>query len=275
VTGGSEGIGFALANELASRGLDVAIIALDEPRLTEAAASIAAKHRVRTLAVPFNFWTASDGDHAALQRRLEAEVESQGGMAVLVNNVGVFYRYAMPFDAADLSDDLRMLKLNCEPQVRMTKWAVPILKRKGCGAIVTTSSISAVLPAPYLSVYSGTKSFNRGFAQSLEAELLGTGVDTLIITPHVVNTRMAESVPKEKRRGTLMVDPEPLARDAISKLGVLTETAGHRFHCIVRAVFLALRSDRMKRTAVSRVKESYERCRQLDEERRSQTAASK
>ncbi len=264
VTGGSEGIGFALANELARRGMNICIIALDEPRLGEAAAAIAAEHRVQTLAVPFNFWTADAAAQSALLKQLETQVEARGGVAILVNNVGVFYRYAMPFDAAELKDDLRLLKLNCEPQLIMTKWIVPILKAKGCGAIVTTSSISAVIPAPYLATYSGTKSFNRGFAQSLAGELLGTGVDTLIITPHVVNTRMAWSVPKEKRAETMMVDPEPLARDAINKLGVVSETAGHRFHCVVRAVFLAMSSQRLLKMGTSRARESYERNKNLD-----------
>ena len=266
VTGGSEGIGFALANELAARGFNVAVIALDEPRLGEAVAAIAVAHRVETLAVPFNFWNADETQYAALFAQLEAQVESRGGIAILVNNVGVFYRYAMPFETAALSEDMRLLKLNCIPQITMTKWIVPKLKAKQCGAIVTTSSISAVIPASYLSIYSGTKSFNRSFALSLAGELMGTGIDTLVITPHVVNTRMAWSMPKEKHREAFVVDPEPLARDALNKLGVVVETAGHRLHCVVRAILTSLSLERVMKRGGQKAKESYERNKALDAE---------
>ena len=258
VTGGSEGIGFALANELAAKGMNIAIIALGEPRLAEAAGSIAADHGVKTLAVPFNFASADADAYSRLFNQLDADLESAGGIAILVNNVGVFYKYPMPFEVVDVKEDMRLVKLNIEPQLMMTKWILPKLKRKGCGAIVTTSSISAVIPAPFLSTYSGTKSFNRGFARSLEGELLDSGIDSLIITPHVVNTRMASNVPAEKRAATMMVDPAPLARDAISKLGVVGETAGHRFHCVLRAIFLSLPPRRLLRRGVERTKEAYE-----------------
>lgn len=146
ITGGSEGIGFSMAIDLARRGFNVAIIALDEPRLLDAAAYIRRTFpAVQAVALPFNFLTADDAAYNDLFQQLD-----QRAVGILVNNVGGFYNYCKPVDIAKLAEDLRLLRLNIEPQVRMTKHFLGRFKELRCGGIVNLSSFSAVAPAPYL-----------------------------------------------------------------------------------------------------------------------------
>lgn len=228
VTGGSEGIGFSMACELARQGMNVIIIALDEPLLFRAAQMLQTQYpSVQVDAIPFNFLTSSDADFDALFKKLDTRE-----VAVLVNNVGGFYKYPKPLDVASLGEDLRLLKLNCEPQIRMTKHFLPRWKALRCGAIVNLASFSALVPAPYMTTYAGTKAFNLAFSRSLEAEVREFGIDVLAVTPLIVSTRITqfyEDAPMQPGENGA-VDARVMARNTLAKLGVVSETCGHRLH---------------------------------------------
>jgi 17beta-estradiol 17-dehydrogenase / very-long-chain 3-oxoacyl-CoA reductase len=228
ITGGSEGIGFSMAIDLAKRGFNVAIIALDEPRLFDAAAHIRRTFpSTQVVAIPFNFLTADDAAYDELFKQLDKNPN-----AILVNNVGGFYNYCKPVDVAKLSEDLRLLKLNIEPQVRMTKHFLPRFKELRCGGIVNLSSFSAVAPAPYLTTYAGTKAFNLAFGRSLAEEVAEFQIDVLVVTPLFVSTRITQGFEEKPmaigESGT--VDPRVMARHTLNKLGRVAQTCGHNFH---------------------------------------------
>lgn len=228
VTGGSEGIGFSMAIDLAKRGFSIVIIALDEPRLYDAAAHIRRTfQKIDAIALPFNFLTADEEAYANLFQELDKRPVS-----VLVNNVGGFYSYCKPFDVANLSEDLRLIRLNCEPQVRMTKHFLPRMKELRCGAIVNLASYSALVAAPYLTTYAGTKAFNLAFARSLRGEVEEFGVDVLAVTPCFVSTRITQGYEEKPipvgENGT--VDPRVMAHHTLCKLGVVAQTCGHNLH---------------------------------------------
>jgi 17beta-estradiol 17-dehydrogenase / very-long-chain 3-oxoacyl-CoA reductase len=228
VTGGSEGIGFAMGMDLAKRGFSVILIALDEPRLLEAAAHIRrVSPNVQAIAIPFNFLTADDAAFDTLFQELD-----KYPVSILVNNVGGFYNYCKPFSDATIGEDLRLLRLNCEPQIRMTKHLLPRWKELKCGAIVNLSSYSAVVAAPYLTTYAGTKAFNLAFASSLADEVAEYGVDVLAVTPCFVSTRITQGYEQKPMQvgesGT--VDPVVMAQHTLRKLGVVAQTCGHNLH---------------------------------------------
>ncbi|CUG88717.1 short chain dehydrogenase, putative [Bodo saltans] len=228
ITGGSEGIGFSMAIDLAKRGFNVVLIALDEPRLYDAAAHIRrTSPNVQAIAIPFNFLTADDAAYDELFKQLDKNPNG-----ILVNNVGGFYNYCKPVDVAKLSEDLRLLKLNIEPQVRMTKHFLPRFKELRCGGIVNLSSFSAVTPAPYLTTYAGTKAFNLAFGRSLAEEVAEFHIDVLVVTPLFVSTRITQGYEEKPMEvgdsGT--VDPRVMARHTLNKLGSVDQTCGHNFH---------------------------------------------
>lgn len=231
VTGASEGIGQAMAVELSKRGFNVCVIARSKDKLA-ATEETMQKNGVQTRSISFDFSTATASDYKALFSQLDTLA-----VAILVNNVGINYTYANYFDEVDIEEDLRILKVNCESQLQMTKYVVRRLKAKRCGGIVNLSSFTSSTPSPLLSTYAATKSFNLGFSQSLAYEVEQAGIDVLAVTPNLVISRMTTGVStKAPKPSFLKVAAGPMARQTLNQLGSSKVTAGHRNHAIIEGV---------------------------------------
>ncbi|KAH9593512.1 Short-chain dehydrogenase/reductase SDR [Trypanosoma melophagium] len=231
VTGATEGIGHAMALELACRGFNVCVIARTKSKLEEVVSEIE-KKGVSGKSVVFDFAAAGDEEYKQLFQQLNGL-----GIAVLVNNVGVNYTYANYFDEADIQDDLRIIKVNCEATVRMTKYVAPHMKARGAGGIVTLASFTSIAPAPMLATYAGSKAFSKAFGESLAFELGPAGVDVLVVTPNLVVSRMTQGASSRKpKESFLMVGAAAMARQTLNKLGVVTCTSGHSNHVIVESI---------------------------------------
>mmetsp|Transcript_77770 Transcript_77770/g.90774 ORF Transcript_77770/g.90774 Transcript_77770/m.90774 type:complete len:315 (+) Transcript_77770:46-990(+) len=236
VTGASEGIGQAMSIELAKRGFNVCVIARSKDKLAAVESEIQTKYSVEAKSISFDFSTAGAAEYKALFAQLDA-LE----LAVLVNNVGVNYQYANYFDEVDIEEDLRIVKVNCEAQLQMSKYALRRLKPKRCGAIVSLASFTATTPSPMLATYAATKSFNLGFSQSLAYEAKGCGIDVLAVTPNLVISRMTTGVStKAPKPSFLKVAASPMARQTLNQLGNSTVTSGHRNHAIIEGILSLL-----------------------------------
>lgn len=230
VTGASEGIGYALALELARQGFNVCVISRTKAKLAEVVAEIE-KLGVKGSAVEFDFASGS----TATYKQLFSELDRLD-VSVLVNNVGVNYDYANYFAEVDVETDLRILKVNCESQIQMTKYFLRRVDKK-TGAIVNLSSFTASAPAPMLATYAGSKCFNRGFSNAIAFEVCSRGVDVLTVMPNLVISRMTTGVStRAPKPGFLKVSASSMARQTLQKLGSTLETAGHVNHGIIAAV---------------------------------------
>jgi 17beta-estradiol 17-dehydrogenase / very-long-chain 3-oxoacyl-CoA reductase len=223
VTGASDGIGLAMALELAKRGFSIVLMARTESKLEAVAAKIA-EHKGESLVVPFDFSTAGDAEYAALFKQLDT-LE----IAMLVNNVGINYAFPLAYEDEGIALELRMLKVNCEPMLRLTKYVVPAMKAKKCGGIINLSSMSSNFPTPYMATYAATKAFNGHFSRSLRLELAPFGVDVLTVTPGFVCSAMS----KVRNATFLCPSAKQMAYQTVSKLSVVPETHGHRHHDVV------------------------------------------
>jgi 17beta-estradiol 17-dehydrogenase / very-long-chain 3-oxoacyl-CoA reductase len=227
VTGASDGIGRALAVELAVRGFNVVVVARTKSKLDDVVAEIAAANpKVRGEAVVFDF---EKGSYDALLGRLAGF-----DISIVVNNVGMSLESPELFDEYPVEDDERMVVVNCLSQVRISKFAIAAMRRQGGGALVDLSSISAVVEKfPFLSTYAATKAFNRIFSKSIAAEMKQFNIDVLTVTPSGVSTKMTQGVGSRRPRTSFfMVNPCEMARDTLNALGVYSETCGHRNHNI-------------------------------------------
>lgn len=223
VTGAGDGIGRAFSIELAKAGLNVAVISRTKSKLDDVAAECA-KYGVETRVVPFDFSAATTVQYKKLFTEL-------GGItpAVLVNNVGINYDYPRYIETVADSLDQDLLKVNCEPTIMLTKFVLPHMKAKRCGAIINLASVSAVVAAPMLSTYSATKAFNLRFSLSLETEVSRHGIDVLAVTPGFVISNMS----KINRESFSVVAARPMARQTLNKLGSTGVTAGHWHHQLI------------------------------------------
>lgn len=133
VTGGSRGIGKAIAQVLVAEGAAVTILARGREQLEQTAAELAADGG-RALAAP-----ADVTDPAALARAFDRTVETFGGLDVLVNNAGA--RAGTVVEETPAEEAMAAMDLNYAATLRGSRLAIPLLRQRGGGAIVNVASI--------------------------------------------------------------------------------------------------------------------------------------
>jgi short-subunit dehydrogenase len=184
VTGGSSGIGAAIARALAAAGARVLLAGQDRGRLDRVAAETGAASIQADLAAP-------DGP----ARLAAAARENAGnGIDVLVSNAGI--GWAGPF--ADIPGPAvqRLVAVNLTAAMELTRLLVPAMADRGRGHVVFVSSIAGATGVRGEAAYAATKAGLRYYAESLRYELAGRGVGVTVVVPGVIDT------PFFTRRGT-------------------------------------------------------------------------
>jgi short-subunit dehydrogenase len=178
VTGGSVGIGLALARMLRDEGHELTLVARRPEPLEEAARELGAETIAANLA---------DVDECT---RIVAEhVARFGGMDVLVNSAGL--GIGGPFAEQKTKAIELQLDVNLRATLIVTRESLPFL-RATHGQIVTLASIAGTIPTPGLNVYGATKAALIAFTNSLNREEADHGVRATAICPAFVATRMTD-----------------------------------------------------------------------------------
>ncbi len=180
VTGGSIGIGLAVAEGLAAEGCDVVIAARDKARADAAAADVAGAHGVRTLAVGCDVATAEGCQH------LVEATAAFGGADILINNAGTGSNETIQ-DAEDARWQYYW-DLHVMAAVRLARGLVPQMKGKGGGVILHNASICAVQPLYYEPIYNTTKAALMMFSKNLAEEVVGDNIRVNCINPGLILT---------------------------------------------------------------------------------------
>jgi len=178
VTGGSSGLGLALARMLRDEGYDLTLVARRPEPLEDAASELGA------FAVAANL---SDIDECV--RVVAAHADRYGGMDVLVNSAG------LGIGGSIADQDTKRIALQLDVNLRatliVTREAIPLL-RASRGHVITLASIAGTIPTPGLAVYGATKAALISFTNSLNREEAEYGVRATAISPDFVATRMTE-----------------------------------------------------------------------------------
>ena len=164
MTGGARGLGRAIAERLAGRGLTVLVTDIDGALAAQAAREIGRGAEAAELDVR---------DPAAL-RSAAAEASERGRLAVWVNNAGVV-RAEPVTEHADEDVDL-LVATNLLGVVNGSRAAIERMRADGGGRILNVASLSALTPAPGLAVYGATKHGVLAFSVALQAELRHAGL---------------------------------------------------------------------------------------------------
>jgi len=174
VTGGSSGIGFAIAEQLAEHGYDVALSGSSE-RVHDSA------KRLQELGVDAYGHQADAATEEGVESfwRLIEDLRRPVDVAVL--NVGIATGGA--FADTDLEDHLKVLAINVVGTTHMAKRVVDHMVANGSGRILIVSSVSATTPTPYEGVYGGTKAYGFNLAETLREELREHGVSVTALLP--------------------------------------------------------------------------------------------
>ncbi|MFF9870212.1 SDR family oxidoreductase [Streptomyces sp. NPDC013953] len=198
VTGGSSGIGLALAEEFAARGAVVSLLARDERRLSAAADTL------RKAGATVHTRSADVTDPAGLASAIEELEAAAGPCAVLVTSAG----QARPGYFLDMPDDV--FRTMMEVDYYGTLWAVravaPGMVRRGRGTVVTIVSTAALIGVYGYTAYGPAKFAVLGLTQSLRNELCPHGIRvTGVFPPDVDTPQLAE----EKRHRPAELDAIP------------------------------------------------------------------
>ncbi|MDO8359782.1 MAG: SDR family oxidoreductase [Devosia sp.] len=181
ITGGSVGIGLAVAEAFAAEGAQVILAARGEERVMAEAERIAASYGVKTHGVAADVATW-EGCNAVI----EAAQNGFGGADILINNAGTGSNETI----AEASDDKWQYywDLHVMAAVRLARGIVPQMKRRGGGAVIHNASICAVQPLWYEPIYNTTKAALMMFSKTLANEVVGDNIRVNTINPGLILT---------------------------------------------------------------------------------------
>src|SRR3989344_3060298 len=208
ITGGTSGIGLALAKEFAKNKFDLVITGRTMDRLEKVAAELRSTFDVSVLPIENNL------SNPQASKRLHDSLAQQGvKVDVLVNNAGFGAQGA--FVNTDLALELDMIQVNITALTELVKLFLPGMIARGQGKILNVASTAAFQPGPFFAVYFATKAYVLSFTEAIAEEARGTGVTVTALCPGPTATDFAKRAGTEGkgifRQGTVMAVHE-LAR---------------------------------------------------------------
>ncbi len=188
VTGGSKGIGRAIAAALAAAGADVVVTSRNEEEARTAAKEIAELGRGRTLGLG-----ADVRDYEAVKTMVGETVKALGGLDILIANAGV--GAFAPIDEMEAETWNRVIDTNLTGVFYSCREAIPELKKRGGGWIITIGSVAGRYTMPGGTAYNASKWGLRGFTEALMLDVRHHGIRVSTIMPGTVDTYFNDNLP--------------------------------------------------------------------------------
>lgn len=184
VTGASAGIGRAIATELASRGVDLVVVARDEARLKDLADELSSAHDVDVEVLPADLTLPVD------RVRVEQRVADLPIVDCVVNNAGLGTYGDLAGSTADAEQ--HQVELNVTALLRLTTVAAQTFQARRRGAILNVSSVAGFQPNPHHATYGATKAFVTSLTEAVHEELAPFGVHVTTLCPGYTRTEFHE-----------------------------------------------------------------------------------
>lgn len=219
VTGGSEGIGLALARRFAGAGNDLLLIARRPEPLQAAADRIRAESRVEVATA------AIDVTAPSAIAALEAALAARGGYAdVLVNCAGI--GFAGRFGEQPPEALAQLVDLNVRAVTMLSRHFLSGMRVRGRGGILNLASLGGYVPGPNQAAYYASKAYVLSLSEALAAETAGEGVRICALAPGPVDTRFHARMGAEGAFYRTLLPPASAA--AVARAGYVGFALGWR-----------------------------------------------
>ncbi|KAM3927296.1 very-long-chain 3-oxoacyl-CoA reductase-B-like [Leptodactylus fuscus] len=232
VTGATDGIGKAYAEELAHRGFDVVLISRTLEKLKSVAKEIEQQTKRKTKVIQLDFTGGPE-----IYPKVEQELKSLD-IGILVNNVGMVYHGPLDkfLNVPDVNKKVTsIMNCNMTSAVQMTRIVLPKMIQRKKGLIINVSSEMGNHPYPMMAMYSATKAFLDFFSRALNIEYKSKGITVQSVMPLAVSTNMTQNL----QTNLLVIDSKAFAREALNTVGYTHRTSGCLSHAI-QSYFLSL-----------------------------------
>lgn len=212
ITGGSDGIGRALADEFAQTGHRLLLVARNQEKLHAAQLEIIDAYGVMVDILSIDLST-SEGCNTLRDYIAEKDFY----VDILVNNAGM--GVGGWFVEQDRASILKMIDLNLRSCTELMTLFLPDMVARGQGGILNVASLAGMGPVPFLSVYAATKAYMVSLTKTVSEELRGTGVKMSVLAPGPVDTSFFEAMgntPQDWIRKVFFLTPQTVARVGVN-----------------------------------------------------------
>ncbi len=212
LTGATGGVGALVAQLLADKGAQLALVGRDNAKL-ESLKSHLEKNGAKVCTV-----VADLNEAGAPQRVADEAIARLGGLDVLINNAGILDFIAFETQSPERID--QMIHTNVTALIQLTNAVIPHFLAKNAGHFVFIGSIFGSLGFPHFATYCASKFAVHGFSQALRRELVDNNIGVTYIAPRAINTPMMNDNSAEmmKKSGNQLDAPEKVAAIIVKAL---------------------------------------------------------
>jgi short-subunit dehydrogenase len=209
ITGATSGIGAELTSQIASRGLNIVLVARKEKELAEHASQLEKRYGIATKTISADLSTSEGIEKVKL-------VVEEIGLLVLAAGIEV----NGAFEKTPLEAELKLIQLNVTSTLELTHHFSKTMVERKKGGILLLASLSGHMPNPYFSNYAGTKAYVLNLGASLHGELKPKGIDVSVLSPGLTNTPMvADNGMDWSKTPMTAMDPSTVAEYGLNGLG--------------------------------------------------------
>jgi 3-hydroxybutyrate dehydrogenase len=186
VTGSTSGIGLGIARAFAGEGANIILNGFGDPKEIETLRlSLATEHGVKV-----RYDGADLSKPAEIEAMMENALAEFGAVDVLVNNAGI--QFVAPVDEFPVDKWNAILGINLTASFHTVRLALPAMKRKGWGRVISIASAHALVASPFKSAYVAAKHGIAGFTKTVALEVAERGITVNAICPGYVWTPLVQ-----------------------------------------------------------------------------------